>query len=377
MKPVAFDEIVASLQARVRDVAEAYAPGGYVDGGRYWALNPWRDDGKIGSFQVGLAGTYAGRWMDFASGEHGDMLDLIQHALRTDRRGALDEAKRFLGIAEETPEQRAVRQRAAVRAAEARKREEAEREEKAKRSRASAHRLWLECHQDLKDTPVAAYLAARGIGLAQLGRTPGAIRYAPRLSYRHVDPETGEIFEGEFPAMVTAIMGPHVEGQPAAFWGAHRTWLAQDPDGRWRKAPVPKPKKVLGSVMGGYIRLWAGFGPRGGHGAPLSRAPHGTTVFVAEGIENGLSAAVIRPDARVVATVSLGNMREIVLPPQVTKVIVIRDHDTNPKNRAQVDRAKERWLAEGRAVGDWEAPEGGRDLNDALMAALRAERAAE
>ena len=86
---------------------------------------------------------------------------------------------------------------------------------------------------------------------------------------------------------------------------------------------------------------------------------------------------MIRPDARVVATVSLGNMREIVLPPQVTKVIVIRDHDTNPKNRAQVDRAKERWLADGRAVGDWEAPEGGRDLNDALMAALRAERAAE
>ena len=79
--------------------------------------------------------------------------------------------------------------------------------------------------------------------------------------------------------MVTAIMGPHVDGQPAAFWGAHRTWLAQEPGGRWRKAPVPKPKKVLGSVLGGYIRLWAGFGPRGGHGAPLSRAPHGTTVF--------------------------------------------------------------------------------------------------
>lgn len=373
MKPVVFEEIVASLQARTRDVAEAYAPGGHVDGGRYWALCPWRADSKIGSFQVGLTGAYAGRWKDFASGEYGDMLDLIQMALGSDRRGALDEARRFLGIAEETPEQRAVRQRAAQRAAEARKREEGEREEQAKRKRASAHRLWLECHQRLNDTPVAAYLAARGIGLAHLGRTPHAIRYAPRLAYRHVDPETGEIFEGEYPAMVTAIMGPHVEGEPAAFWGAHRTYLAQGTDGVWRKAPVPKPKKVLGSVLGGYIRLWAGFGPRGGHGAPLSRAPHGTSVFVAEGIENGLSAAVLRPDARVLGAISLGNLREMVLPPQVSRVIVIRDHDVNPQNRAQVDRAKERWLGEGRAVGDWECPEGGKDLNDVLMAALRAE----
>lgn len=377
MTPVSFDEIVASLQARTRDVAEAYAPGGHVDGGRYWALCPWRTDGRIGSFQVGLTGAYAGRWKDFASGEHGDMLDLIQQSLGTDRRGALDEARRFLGIAEETPQQRAVRQRAAQRAAEARKREEAEREAKAERTRKAAHRLWLECFP-IEGTPAAAYLDARGIGPAQLGRAPNAIRFAPSLPYRHVDPETGEIFEGSYPAMVTAIVGPHAPGQPAAFWGAHRTWLARGADGVWRKAPVPKPKKVFGSMKGGYIVLWAGFGPRGGKGAPLSRAPHGTSAFVAEGIENGLSAAVLRQDARVFASVSLGNMRDMVLPPQVARLTIIRDHDTNPKNRAQIDRAKERWLAEGRAVGDWESPEGGRDLNDALMAALRAEgRAAE
>jgi hypothetical protein len=205
MTPVSFDEIVASLQARTRDVAEAYAPGGHVDGGRYWALCPWRTDGRIGSFQVGLTGAYAGRWMDFASGEHGDMLDLIQQSLGTDRRGALDEARRFLGIAEETPQQRAVRQRAAVRATEARRREEAEREAKAERTRKAAHRLWLEC-SPIEGTPAAAYLDARGIGPAQLGRAPNAIRFAPSLPYRHVDPETGEIFEGSYPAMVTAIV---------------------------------------------------------------------------------------------------------------------------------------------------------------------------
>lgn len=374
MTPVSFDEIVSSLQARVRDVAEAYAPGGHVDGGRYWALNPWRSDGRIGSFQVGLTGPYAGRFKDFASGEHGDMLDLIQLALGTDRRGALAEARRFLGIAEETPQQRALRERAAARAAEARKREEAQAEEAARRKRLAAKALWLDCSPALAGTPVDGYLTARGIGVGQLGREPLAIRYAPRLAYRHVDPETGEIFEGEYPAMVTAVVGPHRPGQPAEFWGAHRTWLARRPDGAWWKAPLPVARKVLGSVKGGYAVLWSGYGPRGGKGSPLSRAPHGTSVYVAEGIETGLSAAVIKPEARVLAAISLGNLRDLVLPPQVTRVVVIRDHDTNPKNRAQVERAKERWLGEGRAVGEWECPEGGKDLNDALMAAARAPR---
>jgi len=377
MTPVAFDEIVASLQARVRDVAEAYAPGGHVDGGRYWALHPTRGDRKIGSFQVGLTGSYAGRWMDFSTGEHGDMLDLIQLSLGTDRKGALDEARRFLGLADETPAQRAERQRAAERAAQARAREAARAEEEAKRKRARAHRLWLDC-LPIEGTPVAAYLAARGIGPGQLGRAPNAIRYAPRLAYRHVDQDTGEIIEGEWPAMVTAIMGPHVEGGAAAFWGAHRTWLDREASGRWWKAPVPKAKKVVGSVLSGYVRLWAGTGPRGGKGSPLARAPHGSSVYVAEGIETGLSAAVIKPEARVLAAVSLGNLREMVLPPQVSRVTIIRDNDAGTQARAQVDRAIERWLAEGREVGVWENKNGGKDLNDALMAAVAAdERAAE
>lgn len=375
MTPVAFSEIVAALQARALQVAQVYAPGGHVDGGRYWALNPGRGDRRIGSFHVGLQGSFSGRWRDEATGEQGDMLDLIQMALRLDRKGALEEARRFLGLAEETPAQRDLRRRQDARAAEQRAKDAARAEGDAKRKRAQAHSLWLRCHDRLEATPVADYLHRRGVGLERLGRSPGAIRYHPDLRYHHVDPGTGEVFEGSYPAMVTAIYGPHVDGVEAAFWGVHRTWLARGPDGRWGKAPVPRSKKVFGSLLRGYIRLWSGQGPRGGHGPALSKVGPGAEVYVTEGIEDGLSVVVLKPEAHVVVAVSLGNLREIVLPPNVAKVTLVRDNDPGRLAREQADRAIERWLGEGRSVAQWLNHHGGKDLNDALLAALEAEGA--
>lgn len=372
-RPVDFGDVVAELQARPRDVAEAFAPGGAVDGQRYWALCPWRADTRIGSFYVNIAGPYCGRWMDHATGEHGDMLDLVQAAIGGDRRAAFDEACRFLGLAEETPEQRALRKRQLERLAEGRRRDAERAEKEAARKRAAAHHLWLGCREVLENTPVAHYLAGRGIGLRRLWRTPHAIRYHPRLAYRHVDPTTGEITEGEWPAMVTAIHGPHVDGQPAAFWGAHRTWLAQGPGGHWGKAPVPKPKKVLGSVGGGYIRLWTGCGPRGGPGEPLAKARPGSRLYITEGIENGLSVAVLMPHERVAAGVSLGNLAEMVLPPAITRIVLVRDNDRDPKVARIAEKAIARWMGEGRAVGMWMNRRWGKDINDALCLALETE----
>lgn len=379
MRPVDFAEIVASLQARPLQVAQVYAPGGHVERGQYWALNPGRADRRIGSFHVTLTGVHAGRWRDHATAEGGDMLDLIQLARGCDRRAALDEAKRFLGLAEETSAQRELRRRHDERLA--RERAEAAERDAAEvaRKRARAHALWLRCEPDLIRTPVAEYLRGRGVGIERLGRTPHAIRYHPDLAYRHVDNETGEIFEGRYPAMVTAIYGPHQADGQTAFWGAHRTWLARGRDGRWGKAPVPKPKKVTGSALGGYIRLWTGLGPRGGKGARLAAARPGEAVYVTEGIEDGLTVAVLKPEVRVAVAVSLGNLREMVLPPGLD-VVMVRDNDQDEKVRAQFWRAKERWLAEGRAVGVYPEADadfgGAKDLNAMLIAAMAAEGAA-
>ncbi len=367
-------EICEALAARTLDVAEHYAPGGHVDKGKYWALNPWRADRKPGSFYVNITGHYAGRYYDHASGEGGDMLDLIQNALGCDRRDALAEARRFLGMDDETPEQRAMRERreaqAKARRAEAERKAAAELKQKQGRQ----HALFIAAQADLAGTPVASYLAGRMIGLDMLARAPGAIRYLDRARYFHTDPETGEYCEREMPAMITAIFGPAREdGLAPEFYGNHLTYLEQGDGGVWRKAAVPAPKKVFGRMKGGYIRLWNGTGPNGGKGVPLSRAAPDGHVYITEGIEDGLSVAVIKPEARVLVAVSLGNIKEMVLPPSITSITIVADNDEGAAQLRLIEQAVGTFRAQGRQVVIWHNQHGGKDLNDALRFLLKRE----
>lgn len=373
-----FREIVDGLQARPLDVAERYAPGGFVDGAIYHARNPSRADGSMTSFIVNLSGPLRGRYKDFARGEQGDMLDLIRLALGCDQAQALQEACSFLGIhAEETEAQRDLRRREAQRAREAAEAAAREAAHVIARKRRAAHALWLECRAEIEGTPAAAYLEARGVGPAQLGRAPRALRFHPALRYQHTDPDTGEVIEGEWPAMVAAVHGPTREGAGPEFFGVHRTWLARGPDGRWGKAPVPQPRKVLGSVRAGFIRLWSGWGPRGGKGAPIASAGGEARVFIAEGIEDALSVAVLlgrTPGLYAVAAISIGNFAQVALPPALRRVTIVADVETGDDKtqamqRAQVEAAIARLAGEGREVRVWRNQHGGKDLNDALRAA--------
>ncbi len=372
-----FQEIVDALQARPLDVAQRYAPGGHVDTGKYWALCPWRQDKRIGSFYVNLSGSHAGRFMDHSSGEHGDMLDLIQKVLNLDRRDALTEARAFLGMDEETPTQAALRARQAKRAKDQQEIDaKAAIANKTKKSR-NAQGMYLRSDERIIDTPVAKYLSGRAIGIERLGRTPHSIRFHDALPYSHTDKETGEIVEGNWPAMVTAIYGPAIEGGgKPAFWGVHRTWLSRREDGSWGKADVPNPKKSYGQLKGGYIRLWAGIGPRGGKGAPLSKATAGSRVYITEGIEDGLSVAVLKPEARVLVATTLGNIREMLLPASISHVTIVADNDPHPEQSRQIDMACSRFAREGRKVDVWRNEYGGKDLNEALVAAMKEDGAA-
>lgn len=371
------DEIVSELRSRCEDVAREYAPGGYVDGGRYWALDPGRDDRKIGSFYVNLRGAYRGRFRDESTGEGGDMLDLIQRATRKGKHEAIEEAKRFLGMASETPEMREARLDRARKAEKAREAEErAHAEERARRQR-QAHATWLEAEPMLLDTPVEWYLKARAIDLRALPRLPGALRYHPRLRYYAVDDETGEVVQGEWPAMVAAIYGGWTpDGARPEFLGIHKTYLARRPDGTWGKAPVPKPKLIWGSKKGGYIRIWPGMGPKGGKGPSIAQAPRGSWLYVAEGIEDALSAVVLPGGLgrRVAAAIDLGNIREMRLPPAIAEVVIIADNDPKPEQQEALDRAIRVFAEDGRHVRLWRNEYGGKDLNDALMLAMQAER---
>jgi hypothetical protein len=367
------DEIKAMLAERADEVAQRYAPpaaGSYTDKGTYFTLCPWRADRHVGSFVVNLTGPLAGTFHDFATGEHGDMIDLIRLALGCDIREALREARAMLGLQNESPEQTARRKDAAE--ASRRRRAEAAAEAKAKdeaRAR-QASAVWLSGQARIDGTPVARYLAdARAIDLSRLPRPPGAIRYLKDCFYRHIDPETGEVTEARLPAMVAAM------SRAGGTVAVHRTYLAIGPDGRWGKADLPEQKKILGPFRGAAIRVWAGIGPRGGH-TPLAKAGPDQHVYITEGIEDALTAAMILPHARILAAATLGNIGAVELPANVSRVTIIGDRDAGDQARQALDRGIAAHAAQGREVRLWLAPEasGAKDINDYWRALLAGEQ---
>lgn len=370
------------LLAQLDGVVHRYAPpaaGSHTTHGIYYTLNPGRADRSVGSFCIHMTGPKAGRWVDYAmaprAGERtscasGDVLDLIGLSLGlTDPGEILREARTFLGLQNDSPEARRAREEAARKAAarrEAQAREDARAAEKRARL---AQRIWLEASPELRGSPVDGYLReARGIDLARLGRAPGALRFHPACWYSHTDPDTGEVIEGRHPAMVAAVSD--VQGNFAA---VHRTYLGRT-GGAWAKADLPETKKVLGDYRGAAINLWRGIGPRGGKPASLPKCPPGSHVWIAEGIEDALSAVILRPELRVLACISLSNMGAVKLPANVHAVTLIADRDENATAREQLRRAVDLHRQDGRRVSVWQNRWGGKDLNDALRAALAAEQ---
>jgi hypothetical protein len=353
--------LAALLAARMPALVAVLLPGGVREG------HEWRCGSLLGergrSLAVRLAGERVGVWCDFATGEAGDALDLVAQARCSGDRGeAVRWARAWLG--EESP-----RKAATARATPAVSTAPADApvatgtpagapgtalagdradDDRARRRRAAVA-LFLSAGEGIAGTPVAAYLAGRGIELAELGRAPRCLRFHPEVFCR----EAG----AALPAMLAAITD--AEGQHVA---THRTWLAPNGTGGWRKAMLRDPKMTLGSYAGGAVRLWRGASRR-----PLHEAPPGETVAIAEGIETALSVAVACPELRVLAAVSLANMGRVLLPASVGVVILCADNDAAPGARAALERAAVRLVAEARAVRIARSPIG-KDFNDVLRA---------
>lgn len=376
------EEIKELIVARMGEFAYHYAPpakGSYEDKGKYFTLNPGRADRSVGSFVIHLSGRKAGKWEDFATGQHGDVFDLI--GLRLGLGNMVDqlrEARHFLGLRTDSPEE--ARQREVAIAAARARRAEAEAQAKRDLDKASrrAEAMYLSAEPNIKGSPVYLYLKERGIDLSTIGYQPSALRYLAKCHYHFEDKTTGELIEFDGPAMVAAMT--NLAGRTVA---VHRTWLAIDPaTGRWGKARIPHPsqegqflpaKKVYAWGDGCAIRLSSGLGPKGGKGAPLHRCPPGTKVYIAEGIETALTARILRPEARVLAAYSLSNMGKVGLPPEVSEVVLITDHDMNDQAQAQLAEAIAAHQKAGRLVRVWKSRHPGCDLNDELMRALAQE----
>lgn len=371
------DGLLARLDVLVHQLAPP-APDSYTTRqDRYFTLNPGRADRSVGSFCVTMSGPKAGRWQDYASGDHGDILDLVALAINTDGPGAIRWARAWLGLEHESPEDRRRREEAAARM-KAQRADAARRQAEADaRRRKVAEGIWLSAREDLRGTPVDHYLRGRGIDLQALPHPPRAIRYHAECRYYWTedltDPATGEVRtvsrHRPLPAMVTAI------ARGRGIIDCHRTYLALDDAGAWVKAPLPDAKKVLTDYTGGSIRLSGEAGPRGGF-IRLRQAPEGARVYVTEGIENALSLMMIRalrglPPAFVVAAGSLWNMGHVELPQAIGEVVLAADNDGHAEARAALDQAVRFHQAAGRTVRVWRSDVPGEDLNDALKRVLK------
>jgi hypothetical protein len=301
---ISIDELKDMLADRVKLLAPELLPNGHKELGHWRTGNVADEPGQ--SLIVYLHGPKAGRWFDYSANEGGNLFQLIaQVKFGGDGKSAWQWARSWLGLDDLDPARLATeRARAAARSQDRDRQADADREAR----RRKALGLFL-AGGPIGGTPVELYLQGRGIDLRALGRAPNSIAWHP------------EVWNGEarrkLPCMLAAVVD--LEGRHIA---THRTWLAPDGRGGWRKADVDQPKMALGGFGGGFIPLWKGSCPR-----PMASIAAGTRVHVSEGIEDGLTVACARPELRVISAISLGNIGAVRLPPQAGDLVVIAQRD--------------------------------------------------
>ena len=137
--------------------------------------------------------------------------------------------------------------------------------------------------------------------------------------------------------------------------GCHRTYLAEG----GAKADVDHPKKVLGRIIGGAIKLSPDEDVTGGLG-------------VCEGIENGLVDPGGRTGLRSGRSATAGNLAAFPVLPGIEALTIFGDNDDDRTGTGE-KAAREcagRWRAAGREVTVYIPKAAGCDWNDELGAPL-------
>jgi Toprim domain len=279
-------ELSERLAQSAQAVCRHYLPAGRREG-RYWMVGDVA--GTPGrSLYVRLFETERGaigNWVDAATGEHGDLIDLIRLNQRHGRLAdTIDEAERFLSLPPSASDDASIA--AAI----------------AKPSRAgsptAAIRLFA-ASKPLTGSLASAYLRSRGI--TRVSDLP-ALRFHPRCYYRpNGDDVPGT--PGAFPALIAAVTD-----DDGVQTGTHRTWI--DPSGGV-KANVASPRRAMGNILGNAVR----FGTAD------------DVLIAGEGIETMLSLREVLPTMPMAAATSSAHLAAILFPPTLQRLYVARDRD--------------------------------------------------
>ena len=310
-------EISQMLAAQMPALALALFPQGLRHGNEIWIGDISGAPGN--SLKIMVAGPNAGFWKDFAGAadDRGDAIDLIQAVLHLDTAEAIRWAKNWLGLGSGMA---------------ARKTPPATSDEAAVAKRVSrALKIW---HDSVPATGtlVETYLATRGITITP----PLSIRF--QAAHEHWT-RNGESWDLDYtgPAMIAGCQ--NLEGKIVA---VQRTWLTKDGTA---KAKLDPPRKTVGTPRGAAVRL----GRVNGH------------LFVAEGVETGLTVLENVSEGTVWCTLGTSGMRSVEVPDHVHKVTFCCDGDAASLGAAK--SAAKRLMSDTRECFIWPS-ERGEDVND-------------
>lgn len=276
-------ELARRLAQEAEAVCRRYLSNGRRSGG-YWLVGDINNTPGCSLF-VRLNGnaygrTAAGKWVDAATGEHGDLLDVIRIRCNLSNFGdVLDEARRLLNSPRcgATPTSTNPASLSPT------------------GSPASACRLF-HMSRPIAGTLAEAYLRHRGITVF-LGTS--ALRFHPRCYYRpdrHAPTQT-------FPALIAAITDASGD-----IVGVQRTWL--DSSGQ-DKAAIETPRRAMGQLRG--------------HGVRFGSVDD--AMAAGEGVETMMSLRCALPRLPMIAALSACNLAGLSLPLTLRRLYIARDND--------------------------------------------------
>ncbi|MFG1419920.1 toprim domain-containing protein [Xanthobacter sp. V0B-10] len=299
MKDAAHD-LVHRLGRHAEAVCRHYLSAGRRQG-QYWQVGNVRNTPGRSMF-VRLRDSArgpAGKWTDAATGEHGDLLDVIRESRGLSHFSeVVAEAQAFMRLPPISPDAEAPHCR----------------KPSSSRDPVTLARRLFAAAQPIVGTIVETYLRKRGI--TALHET-GSLRFHPRCYYR---PDPREPIQ-PLPAMIAAVTD--LRGR---IMGIHRTWLA--PDGS-DKAAIATPRRAMGHLLEHAVRF----------GRPNDAMAAG------EGIETILSVRTALPSLPMVAALSAAHLAVVAFPPDVRRLYIVRDND--PAG----DRARDSLIARANSTG--------------------------
>ena len=330
-------DLARRLASQAEAVCRRYLSNGRR-AGRFWLVGDVRNTPgrsmfvRLTPFGKGAAG----KWTDTATGEHGDLLDVIREANGFAAfKDVISEARAFLRSPvsdyEPAPRQASPAPRG---------------------SPESARRLFA-MSRPISGTLAEAYLRNRGI--TDL-RGTGSLRFHGSCYYRPDEVSETEIW----PALIAAVTD--LDGRIV---GVQRTWL--DPDGfdvrRLGKAPIETPRRAMGELLGHAVRFGVA----------------DDAMAAGEGIETMLSLRCALPDLPTAAALSAAHLAAIRFPRGLRRLYIARDDDEagDAATAKLIDRAAGTGIEAivlSPALGDFN--EDLRNLGlDALRAAVRVQMA--